>query len=71
LINKVTSKLAADVAQTAIELLKPFKDHVHTITADNDRTFAYHAKLAEALATKVYLLILIALGSQVPTKIAI
>jgi IS30 family transposase len=63
LIKKVASKSATDVTQATIELLKPFKDHVHTITADNGREFAYHAEIAKALNTKVYLLILITLGS--------
>lgn len=54
LIKKVDSKSAKDVTQATIELLMPFKDHVHTITADNGREFAYHAEIAEALDTKVY-----------------
>ncbi|WCN09146.1 IS30 family transposase [Marinomonas mediterranea] len=54
LIKKVNSKSAVDVTQATIELLMPFKDHVHTITADNGREFAHHAKIAEALDTKVY-----------------
>jgi IS30 family transposase len=54
LIKKVDSKSAKDVTQATIELLMPFKDHVHTITADNGREFAYHAEIAEALNTKVY-----------------
>jgi IS30 family transposase len=32
----------------------PFKGHVHMITADNGREFAYHAEIAEALNTRVY-----------------
>ncbi len=54
LIKKVDSKSAKDVTQATIELLLPFKDHVHTITADNGREFAYHAEIAEALETTVY-----------------
>lgn len=54
LIKKVNSKSAKDVTQATIELLKPFKDHVHTITADNGREFAYHAEIADALDAKVY-----------------
>jgi IS30 family transposase len=54
LIKKVSSKSAKEVTQAAIELLMPFKDHIHTITADNGREFAYHAEIAEALDTKVY-----------------
>ncbi|EAQ64179.1 hypothetical protein MED121_01065 [Marinomonas sp. MED121] len=29
------SKSAKDVTQATIELLEPYKDHVHTITEDN------------------------------------
>ncbi|MDB4837006.1 IS30 family transposase [Marinomonas sp.] len=54
LIKKVNSKSAKEVTQATIELLMPFKDHVHTITADNGREFAYYAEIAEALETKVY-----------------
>lgn len=54
LIKKVASKSAKDVTQATIELLEPFKDHVHTITADNGREFAYHAEIAKALEAKVY-----------------
>ncbi|QRV22404.1 IS30 family transposase [Marinomonas foliarum] len=54
LIKKVNSKSAADVTRATIELLTPFKAHVHTITADNGREFAHHAEIAEALETKVY-----------------
>ncbi len=50
----MNSKSAKDVTQVTIELLMPFKDHIHTITADNGQEFAYHAEIAEALDTKVY-----------------
>jgi IS30 family transposase len=54
LIKKVASKSAKDVTQATIELLEPFKEYVHTITADNSREFAYHAEIAQALEAKVY-----------------
>ncbi|MBJ7536733.1 IS30 family transposase [Marinomonas transparens] len=54
LIKKVNSKSAVDVTRATIELLMPFKAHVHTITADNGREFAHHKEIAEALSTKVY-----------------
>jgi IS30 family transposase len=53
-IKKVDSKSAVDVTRAIIELLTPFKAHVHTITADNGREFVYHAEIAEALETKMY-----------------
>jgi IS30 family transposase len=52
--SRVNSKSAADVTQATIALLKPFKDVVHTITADNGKEFAYHEKFSEALSADVY-----------------
>lgn len=52
--SRVNSKSAADVTQATIALLKPFKDVVHTITADNGKEFAYHEKISEALSAEVY-----------------
>lgn len=51
---RVESKSAEDVTRATIELLKPYKNLVHTITADNGKEFAYHEKLTEALEAKVY-----------------
>jgi IS30 family transposase len=34
--------------------LKPYRDVVHTITADNGKEFAYHQKISEALLADVY-----------------
>ena len=54
LIKKVNSKSAKDVTAATIELLMPYKTHVHTITADNGREFANHEEIAEALEADVY-----------------
>lgn len=51
---QVNSKSAADVTKATISLLKPFKDVVHTITADNGKEFAYHEQISKALSTDVY-----------------
>ena len=51
---QVNSKRAADVTQATIALLRPFKDVVHTITADNGKEFTYHEKISKALLTDVY-----------------
>ena len=48
------SKSAKDVTEATIELLRPYKDHVHTITADNGREFANHEEIAEALDAEIY-----------------
>ncbi|CAM4458749.1 IS30 family transposase [Vibrio agarivorans] len=54
LVKKVPSKSADDVTQATIELLKPYKKHVHTITADNGREFAGHEAIARELQADVY-----------------
>ena len=54
LIKKVGSKSANDVTQATIELLTPYKKHVHTITADNGGEFAEHKKVAKALDADFY-----------------
>jgi IS30 family transposase len=51
---QVMSKSAADVTKATIRLLRPYKELVHTITADNGKEFAYHEKIRKALDAKVY-----------------
>ena len=45
LIRRLAGKEAAPLASTAIEALLPYKDKIHTITADNGKEFArpYHS----------------------------
>jgi len=54
LSRQVDSKRAAAVTQATIALLKPLKEVVHTITADNGKEFAYHKKISAALEADVY-----------------
>jgi IS30 family transposase len=54
LIKKVASKSAEDVTKATIELLMPFKQYVHTITADNGREFAHHEVIAKSLDAAFY-----------------
>ena len=54
LVAPVADKSAEAVTQATIELLLPYKDLVHTITADNGKEFAYHERIAAALDAKVY-----------------
>lgn len=54
LTAQVNSKSAKDVTRATIDLLKPYKHIVHTITADNGKEFAYHEKISEALSAEVY-----------------
>ncbi len=52
--KQVNSKSAAAVTQATIELLRPLKDVVHTITADNGKEFAYHEQVSEVLGIEYY-----------------
>lgn len=52
--RQVDSKSADAVTQATIALLKPLKEVVHTITADNGKEFAYHEKIGTALEADVY-----------------
>lgn len=53
-IRLLTSKEANPLTNKAIEALMPFKDLLHTATADNGKEFAFHQKIAEALKISVY-----------------
>lgn len=48
-MKKVENKTAELVAATTIELLRPYKDRILTITADRGKEFAYHKRVAKAL----------------------
>lgn len=52
--KRANSKSAADVTQATIELLRPYKANLLTITADNGREFANHEEIAKELDTKIY-----------------
>jgi len=54
LIRKLEKKQADLVAEAAIHLLKPYKEKVCTITADNGQEFAHHESIKEHLKTTVY-----------------
>ena len=54
LIYKVERKTAQAVSQAMIELLKPYRKKVHTITSDNGREFAWHEKIAKKLKADFY-----------------
>ena len=53
-MKKVEKKTADAVAQATIDLLRPYKDRVLTITADRGKEFAYHQKVAKALECDYY-----------------
>ncbi len=54
LTKKVPSKSAEEVTKATIDMLMPYKEFVHTITADNGREFAGHEEISEALEAEVY-----------------
>lgn len=54
LVANVANKSAEAVTAATIELLEPYKDALHTITADNGKEFAYHERLTEKLGAAVY-----------------
>lgn len=53
-IRLLTSKEASPLTDKAIEALMPYKDLLHTATADNGKEFAFHKKIAESLEISVY-----------------
>ena len=54
LVKRVESKHSAVVKRAIIEMLQPYKDHVHTITFDNGGEFSEHKVIAEVLSAKAY-----------------
>jgi transposase, IS30 family len=53
-MKKIESKEAAVVEQGMIELLGHFQTKIHTVTTDNGKEFANHAKIAEKLDIDYY-----------------
>ena len=54
LIAQVRSKHAEVVKDAIIKLLQSEKEHLHTITFDNGKEFAYHAQIKQALGAENY-----------------
>jgi IS30 family transposase len=54
LIAKVPNKSANNASEVIIDMLHPIKEHLHTITFDNGKEFAYHQFIADTLAVNVY-----------------
>ena len=54
LIRRLAGKEATPLASTAIEALLPYKDKIHTITADNGKEFARHKEIAKGLDAEFY-----------------
>ena len=47
-------KNAKELARTVIHLLRPFKEHIKSITTDNGTEFACHEMISKRLGVKVY-----------------
>jgi len=69
LVARVNGKRADWVTQATIQLLEPFKDRLHSITADNGKEFSYHEQITKGLIRPFILRILIHLGSVESMKI--
>ena len=54
LAAKVPSLKSSDVIKATIRLLKPFRQAVFTITADNGSEFSFHSELTKALKADVF-----------------
>lgn len=54
LMRYVKTKNADEVSRETVKLLKPYKNRVHTITADNGKEFAGHKHISKKLKTKVF-----------------
>jgi IS30 family transposase len=53
-IRLLAGKEAKPLTNSVIEALRPIKDRLHTITADNGKEFAKHETIANELGLKVY-----------------
>jgi IS30 family transposase len=53
-IVKLNGKNATELADKAIEVLKPMSNKIHTITYDNGLEFAEHERMAKALDADIY-----------------
>jgi IS30 family transposase len=54
LIKRVPDKQSDEIAKAIIKVLRPYKDRVLTITADNGKEFACHKKVSKSLKANVY-----------------
>ncbi len=53
-LKKCSSRKAEEVCQTTVSLLRPIKDQLNTITADNGKEFSLHGHTAQALEIDWY-----------------
>ena len=53
-IRRLTGKEADPLARMTIDTLQPYKDMIHTITADNGKEFARHKEIAKGLDVQFF-----------------
>ena len=54
LIKRVPDRQSEQMAKAIVQLLRPYKDNVLTITADNGKEFTQHKKISKSLKADVY-----------------
>lgn len=54
LVRYAPNKTASVVADAVIDMLTPYKEQVHTITAENGSEFVDHERVSAALEAQVY-----------------
>jgi IS30 family transposase len=53
-LRKLETKAAAEMKDASIDLLRPLKHRVHTITVDNGKEFCEHEQITAALQAPIY-----------------
>ena len=51
---KLSGKNAEELSEATIKILKPFENHLYTITSDNGKEFAKHGKIGKNLGIDFY-----------------
>ena len=54
LIKRVPDRQADQMAKAIVQLLRPYKDNVFTLTVDNGKEFALHKKISKSLRAQIY-----------------
>ena len=54
LIKRVPDRQSEQMAKAIVQLLRPYKDNVLTITSDNGKEFTQHKKISKSLKADIY-----------------
>ncbi len=54
LVERVPDRQSDQVAKAVIKLMRPYKENVFTITADNGKEFSQHKKISKSLKADIY-----------------